>query len=203
MASPDLQLFYGYRYVQYCWFGSIQALKKNGNLHCFKSIPNNLYDVEFILGESRHGKYYLAFKYRFHLWSSIYIFIYINDGYITYLIGYLAPRKAPTAHLRLCLHSVLFAAEEFLATFAIKCSSWSAVNRGTSCRTPCTSLGFEDYPSVSSSNQMAGRLLGFSRSRFICSTTYRFGYFSGDRYFNPSNKGVVIYSSPNQIVDII
>ncbi|CAL1134470.1 unnamed protein product [Cladocopium goreaui] len=58
----------------------------------------------------------------------------------------------------LCLHSLLCSAEEFLATFAIKCSSWSAVNRGTSFRTPCTSIGYEEYESVYTSNTMAGRL---------------------------------------------
>ena len=60
---------------------------------------------------------------------------------------------------RLCLHSLMCGATEFVATYAIKCSSWSAVNRGTSFRTPCTSLGFQDYKSVSVSNLMAARFL--------------------------------------------
>ncbi|CAL1172114.1 unnamed protein product [Cladocopium goreaui] len=58
----------------------------------------------------------------------------------------------------LCLHSLLCSADKFLATFAIKCASWSSVNRGTSYRTPCTSIGYEQYPSVTNSNMMAGRL---------------------------------------------
>ena len=61
--------------------------------------------------------------------------------------------------LRLCLHSLLCSADKFLATFAIKCASWSSVNRGTSYRTPCTSIGYEQYPSVTNSNMMAGRFL--------------------------------------------
>ena len=61
--------------------------------------------------------------------------------------------------LRLCLHALLRSAEKFLATCAIKCASWSAVNRGTSFRTPCTSMGYEQYPSVANSNMMASRFL--------------------------------------------
>lgn len=60
---------------------------------------------------------------------------------------------------RLCLHTLLCAAEGFVSTWAIKCSSWSAVNRGTSYRTPCTSLGYEEYNSVINSNLMAARFL--------------------------------------------
>ena len=62
--------------------------------------------------------------------------------------------------LRLAIHSLLHSTEEFLATFALKCSSWCSVNRGTSFRSPCTSLGFEEYSSVSCANQMASRFLG-------------------------------------------
>lgn len=51
---------------------------------------------------------------------------------------------------------------EFLCTLALKCSSWSAVNRGTSQRCPCTSIGFEEYESVSNANCMGSRFLGLS-----------------------------------------
>lgn len=50
---------------------------------------------------------------------------------------------------------------EFLCTLALKCSSWSAVNQGTSQRCPCGSIGFEEYESVSNANCMGSRFLGF------------------------------------------
>ena len=68
--------------------------------------------------------------------------------------------------LRLGIHTILCCQSRFLATFALKCSSWCAVNRGTSKRTPCTSLGFEEYESVSTSNTMASRLLEGKFTRF-------------------------------------
>ena len=70
------------------------------------------------------------------------------------------PTAKPSLPYRLGLHSLLCCSKRFLATFAIKCSSWSAVNRGTSYRSPCTSIGYEEYESVISSNKMASRFLG-------------------------------------------
>ncbi len=68
--------------------------------------------------------------------------------------------------LRLGIHAILCGQSRFLATFALKCASWSAVNRGTSKRTPCTSVGYEEYESVNMSNTMASRLLEGKYTRF-------------------------------------
>ena len=60
---------------------------------------------------------------------------------------------------RLALFALLSTASDFLATFAIKCSSWSSVNTGTSKRTPCCAVGYEAFPSVETANTMAARFL--------------------------------------------
>ena len=67
------------------------------------------------------------------------------------------PRPLP----RLCIHALISTTEKFLACFAVKCSSWSAINQGTSRRAPCASLGLAGYPSVDSANTMASRTLVF------------------------------------------
>ncbi|CAK9085402.1 unnamed protein product, partial [Durusdinium trenchii] len=36
----------------------------------------------------------------------------------------------------------------FLAAFALRCSSWCSINKGTSKRSACASIGYTDYPSV-------------------------------------------------------
>ena len=48
--------------------------------------------------------------------------------------------------------------------FAIKCSSWTSINQGTSQRAFCSSIGFDQYESVSSANTMVERTLFRSRS---------------------------------------
>ncbi|CAK9117801.1 unnamed protein product [Durusdinium trenchii] len=48
---------------------------------------------------------------------------------------------------------------KFLSCFAIKCASWTAINSGTSNRSPCASIGFDEYSSVSTSNAMLERTL--------------------------------------------
>ena len=68
---------------------------------------------------------------------------------------------------RLCLHALLCTAKSFLVHLAMKCSSFTPVNRGTSCRTPCTSLGCELFQSVIESNCLGSRNLGFMPTIFI------------------------------------
>lgn len=65
-------------------------------------------------------------------------------------------------HIRLCLACILKCRKVggFLAFFAIKCASWTAINAGASNRAPCASVGFDDaYQSVSQSNAMLERTL--------------------------------------------
>ena len=50
---------------------------------------------------------------------------------------------------------------KFLAMFAIKCSSWTPVNAGTSGRSACASVGNTDQPSVDESNKLTARTLEF------------------------------------------
>ena len=52
----------------------------------------------------------------------------------------------------------------FLAFYAIRCGSWTAVNEGTSNRAPCASVGFDEYASVSQSNAMLERTLNSTHS---------------------------------------
>ena len=49
----------------------------------------------------------------------------------------------------------------FACHFGIKCSSFCKVNIGTSMRSACTSLGFTVYDSVSTSNKLLERNLGY------------------------------------------
>ncbi|CAL1136900.1 unnamed protein product [Cladocopium goreaui] len=46
---------------------------------------------------------------------------------------------------------------DFSAHFAMKCASFCKMNVGTSKRSPCSSTGFTDYPSVSQSNMLGER----------------------------------------------
>ena len=45
----------------------------------------------------------------------------------------------------------------WLAHFGLKCSSWTAVNSGTSGRSPCTAIGNTDYKSVRDGNCLGSR----------------------------------------------
>ena len=45
----------------------------------------------------------------------------------------------------------------FFVVYGLKCSSFSKMNKGTSKRTECASLGFTDYPSVRLGNQLLER----------------------------------------------
>ncbi|CAE7368197.1 unnamed protein product [Symbiodinium pilosum] len=47
--------------------------------------------------------------------------------------------------------------DDFMALLAIKCSSFSKMNRGTSKRCDCAALGFDAYPSVREANQLLER----------------------------------------------
>ena len=47
--------------------------------------------------------------------------------------------------------------KDFFAIFAIKCSSFSKMNKGTSKRAECCSLGFSDHRSVREANQLLER----------------------------------------------
>ncbi len=55
---------------------------------------------------------------------------------------------------------------EFACHFGIKCSSFCKVNVGTSMRSACTSLGFMCYQSVSISNKLLERHLGYTSNHF-------------------------------------
>lgn len=60
--------------------------------------------------------------------------------------------------LRLAVTCLLRArVRDFSAHFAIKCSSLCTTNQGTSKRSPASSTGFTDYPSVSTSNKLLER----------------------------------------------
>ena len=63
---------------------------------------------------------------------------------------------------RLCILALLCTKIRFLATYVIKCASWTAVNRGTSGRSACASIGHEGFASVDNSNTMASRNLWFT-----------------------------------------
>ena len=62
----------------------------------------------------------------------------------------------------MCTH-MKAGSSNFLATFAIKCTSWSSIYRGTSQRSACASFGNVEFPSVSQSNCMGCRILIYSR----------------------------------------
>ena len=56
-------------------------------------------------------------------------------------------------------------ANNFLAWFGIKCSSWVAVNAGTSKRTICSSTGDRAMKSVREANQLLERTTIFEQSQ--------------------------------------
>ena len=89
------------------------------------------------------------------------LYIYIYIGIYIYIWNTYQGVFGPFLHrLRLCIVALLKARyQKFLATFALKCSSWSPVNRGTSQRAPCATIGCQLYSSVRSSNMMACRCL--------------------------------------------
>ena len=63
--------------------------------------------------------------------------------------------------LSLCIRLILNSEFEGLAAFfAIVCSSWVPVNRGSTKRTIMTPLGNEDFPAVRRSNKLTSRKLG-------------------------------------------
>lgn len=47
----------------------------------------------------------------------------------------------------------------FVSHFGLKCSSFTAVNSGTSSRSPCCAFGNDEYQSVRDANQLASRNL--------------------------------------------
>ena len=47
--------------------------------------------------------------------------------------------------------------QDFFAIFAIKCSSFSKMNKGTSKRAECCSLGFAEHKSVKEANELLER----------------------------------------------
>ena len=89
-----------------------------------------------------------------------------------------SPNHLPPCFPRLCLVALLLADEWFLATFALKCSSWCMVNRGTSGRGPCCSLGNGEYSSVQEANRMGSRILGFMFSKGSIFLSFFFGFLS-------------------------
>lgn len=64
----------------------------------------------------------------------------------------------PNLQLRLAIRCILRGDPTgFLCHFGLKCSTWSTVNVGTSCRSERSSLGNCDHESVRSGNAMASR----------------------------------------------
>ena len=62
--------------------------------------------------------------------------------------------------LRLGIHLILSSDfENFAAFFAVVCSTWVPVNRGTGMRSILTPLGNEDFLSIRKSNKMTSRRL--------------------------------------------
>ena len=98
-------------------------------------------------------------------------------------------RLAAAIPLSLCLVALLKCKMmRFLATFALRCSSFTPVNRGTSARCPCASLGYQNYPSVSESNKLTCRnsAFGFRYNIFGFSfgKLYRLFCLGGFGYMN-------------------
>ena len=86
----------------------------------------------------------------------------ISYGFFLVLLvgpGVWIPITRSPVLLRLGVLALLCTAKEFLATYALKCASWTAVNQGTSGRAPCASLGIFGLPSVDASNTMTARIL--------------------------------------------
>ena len=65
-------------------------------------------------------------------------------------------------HLRLGIASILLCKEDkFLVHFGLKCSTWTAVNQGTSSRCCCAATGNTEYESVRQGNLMGARNSGY------------------------------------------
>ena len=64
--------------------------------------------------------------------------------------------------LRTALGTVLRGdwARGFLSHFGLKCASWTAINSGTSSRSPCSAIGNTDFPSVVCANLLTSRTFG-------------------------------------------
>ena len=88
-----------------------------------------------------------------YIWN---VFRTTSLSYIFELVSLFLPQP------RLCILALLCTKIRFLATYAIKCASWTAVNRGTSGRSACASIGHEGFASVDNSNTMASRNLWFT-----------------------------------------
>ena len=56
----------------------------------------------------------------------------------------------------------------WLSLWALKCSSWTAVNAGTSGRSPCSSIGNTEYASVRDGNCLGSRNFAWIM-RYVCS----------------------------------
>ena len=69
----------------------------------------------------------------------------------------LVPFRVCVCWPRLAVVFLLRCREKFFALFAIKCSSFSKMNRGTSKRSECSSTGYEPYKSVQEANQLLER----------------------------------------------
>lgn len=67
--------------------------------------------------------------------------------------------------------------EGWVSHFGLKCSSWTAVNSGTSSRSPCSSIGNTEYKSVCDGNCLGSRNLeciavGFNMCDILRSFTF-------------------------------
>ena len=84
----------------------------------------------------------------------IYIYIYMCVCVIG--LNIISTKCLP--YLRVACACLLRANNDaFLATFALKCSSFCQMNTATSKRTPCSSTGYSEYQSVRYSNTLAER----------------------------------------------
>ena len=96
--------------------------------------------------------------------TSIYIYIR-SKSIILYSIHFWGKSVLPynTTNLYCCRLAVACILKccrpHFLAMFAIKCSSWTGINQGTSNRSACSAIGHDSYESVSASNSLLERRL--------------------------------------------
>ena len=78
-------------------------------------------------------------------------------------------------HLRLALVSILNARmDNFMALFAVVCSSYVTVSAGTHKRTPWNALGDESVDFVLAGNHLASVTFGFSFSSYFKPTNWIF-----------------------------
>lgn len=72
--------------------------------------------------------------------------------------------QTPSGILRLALLCLLKCrAHKFFVMLALKCSSWTAINQGTSGRAFCGSIGYDRHPSVWEANQLMERNLSWKQ----------------------------------------